>query len=122
MLVGGVCFASRSQVRASAGIRMFPLIASQIFMILVVDWIHLYHGPQLGLIKVGMWNLLISILVECFFVFVVFYEQKGLISVDTECLKSINHLECCLACRTKGLTLADARCPSLNGYEVQFLV
>ena len=28
---------------------------------------------------------------------------------------------CCLACCTKGLTLADARCPSLNKCEVRYI-
>ena len=62
--VGGVGFDNKSQVTVGVVVKIFPLIASQIFMILVVDWIHSYHGPQLGPINVGMWNLLMSILVE----------------------------------------------------------
>ena len=76
VLVGGVGFASKSQVRFGAGVRIFPLIASQMLMILVVDCIRSYHGPQLGPIKVGMWNLLISIFVEVI-LFVYFMGERG---------------------------------------------
>ena len=62
--VGGVGFNNKSRVTVGAVVNIFPLIASHILMILVVNWIHSYHGPQLGPIKVGMWNLLIFILVE----------------------------------------------------------
>ena len=86
---GGVGFASKSRGRFGAAVRIFPLMASDMLMIRVVDCIRLYHGPQLGLIKVGMWYLLISILVELSFLFVWFYEQKELISVNTECPKSV---------------------------------
>ena len=69
--VSGVGFGNRSHVRAGAGVRMFPLIASQMFMILVVDCIRSYHDPQFGPIKVGMWNLLISMVLRLF----CFYEN-----------------------------------------------
>ena len=88
-----------------------PLIASHILMMWAVDCIRSYHGPQLGLISWGMWYLLISILSWFYFVWK-FYERKGLISVNPGCPKRF--LSCCLAYRTKGLTLADARCLSLN--------
>ena len=61
MPVSGVGFGNKSRVVVGVVVKIFPLIASQIFMILAVDCIRSYHGPQLGLIKVGMWNLLISI-------------------------------------------------------------
>ena len=38
-------------------------------MILAVDWILLYHGPQLGPINCGMWYFLISIFVGLLFCF-----------------------------------------------------
>ena len=95
----------------------FPLMASQICKILVVDCIASYHWPQLGLINVGILNLLISIFVFVEFnvFYAKFYESKGLTLADARCPESFYlMIVFCLACHKKGLTLADARCPSLN--------
>ena len=71
MLVRGVGFGNKSLIVVGVVVRMFPHIASQIFIILAVDWMCSYHCPQLGPTNVGMWNLLISIFVdfcyECFY-------------------------------------------------------
>ena len=78
MPVGGVGFGNKSRVVVSVVVKIFPLIASHMFMILAVDCICSYHGPQLGPINVGMWNLLISIFVEIMFYECFFKRKRGL--------------------------------------------
>ena len=108
--VSGDGSTSKSLVRFGAGVRISPRITSHIMMILALNWNHLYHCPQLGPSSVGILNLLISILVKlsC----LCFLRMKG--AYISRCQRPRESLRCCLACRTKRLILADARCLSMN--------
>ena len=113
-------FVNKSLVRFGAGVRISPLIASHISRILAVNWIRSSHCPQCRPSSVGMRNLLISILLSFTQLFQ-FLRMKGAYTSRYQMPREFVYSWCCLACRTKGVTLADARCLSLNNCEVGIL-
>ena len=94
-----------------------PLPQIAFFLLFTVrDWWY-YLGP----IKVGMWYLLMSIVVQLNLLFCFTSEKGAYISRYWMPEEYFWICFCCLACHMKGLTLADARCPSLNKYDVDFI-
>ena len=108
--VSGVGFINKSRVMVGVVDMTFPIIAYHMLIICAVDCIRSYHGPQLGPINCGMWYLLISILIFCR-VFVGFLRAEGAYTSECQMPEDLLKVSCNLACRTKGLTLASARCP-----------